>query len=222
MAGPGWGAGVDAAEAAARIEVALYSSGQPMKVEELVRASGTGSRKRTLEILDGLVRGARRAFCALEIAVLPDGRYVFQVKPEHSAKAKRHATRPLLANAAQTTLSYVAWKQPVSTKELLDARGSGVYAHLAELRKLGFLSRERVGSNITMYKTTEKFQKYFGVEDDDALKRMLHARVKRTANRGSGGPPGGAPGGAPGGEAAPDAEPAAEPPPEPAAAPGAL
>ena len=43
-------------EAAARIESALYSSGRPLSIEELIKASGTESRPRTLAILDSLIK----------------------------------------------------------------------------------------------------------------------------------------------------------------------
>jgi len=38
-------------EATARIEAALYSAGRPLRIEDIVRASGTESRTKTLELL---------------------------------------------------------------------------------------------------------------------------------------------------------------------------
>jgi len=37
----------DESEATARIEAALYSAGRPLKIEDLIRASGTESRTKT-------------------------------------------------------------------------------------------------------------------------------------------------------------------------------
>ena len=37
-------------EATARIESALYSAGRPLSVEDLIRASGTESRKTTINL----------------------------------------------------------------------------------------------------------------------------------------------------------------------------
>ena len=42
-------------EATARIESALYSAGRPLSVEDLIRASGTESRKTTLNLLTKLI-----------------------------------------------------------------------------------------------------------------------------------------------------------------------
>ena len=46
----------DEGEATARVEAALYSAGRPLKIEELIRASGTESRTKTYNILNTLIR----------------------------------------------------------------------------------------------------------------------------------------------------------------------
>ena len=171
----------DPNEATARIEAALYSAGRPLRVEEIVRASGTESKTRTLELLGKIMKKMKTSFRALEVIMLPDGTYVFQLKPEYSATIKRYASKPILSNATLKTLSYVAYMQPVSSKQLVETRGSGVYAHLKELRQLDFVSHENAG-RVKIYNTTEKFQKYFGiVGDSDTLKKMLFERIRRTA-----------------------------------------
>ena len=69
----------DENESIARLEAALYSAGRPMSVEELIRASGTESRTKTLNLLEKLMNNAKTAFKAIEIVTLPDGSYVFQL-----------------------------------------------------------------------------------------------------------------------------------------------
>lgn len=176
---------VDIEEATARIEAALYSSGRPLKIEEIVRASGTESRTKTHEILNSLMKKARSAFRAIEIVTLPDGSYVLQLKPEYSSTIRRYASKPILPKATLKTLSYIAYQQPISSKQLVETRGSGVYAHLKELRQLDFISHQNVG-RLKIYTTTEKFQKYFGIQGDvDNLKQRLFSKVRKTAVRSS-------------------------------------
>ena len=43
-------------EATARIESALYSAGRPLSIEDLIRASGTESRVKTLNLLTKLIQ----------------------------------------------------------------------------------------------------------------------------------------------------------------------
>ncbi len=171
-------------ESTARIESALYSAGRPLKIEDLIRASGTESRTKTTEILNNIMKKTKSAFKALEVTTLPDGSFVMQLKPEYSSTVKKYASKPILPNATLKTLSYIAFQQPISSKQLVETRGSGVYAHLKELRQLDFISHQNVG-RLRIYTTTQKFQKYFGIQGDvEDLKSRLFSKVRKTARMG--------------------------------------
>ncbi|MEK6907717.1 MAG: SMC-Scp complex subunit ScpB [Thermoproteota archaeon] len=168
-------------ESIAKIEAALYSAGRPLKMEELIRASGTESRTKTFELLNDIMKKTKSVFKALEVVTLPDGSYVFQLKPEYSSTIKKYASKPILPNATLKTLSYIAYMQPISSKQLVETRGSGVYEHLKELRQLDFITHQNVG-RLKIYNTTEKFQKYFGIQGDvENLKQRLFSKVRKTA-----------------------------------------
>ena len=174
----------NAKESTARIEAALYSAGRPLRIEDIIRASGTESKIKTLELLNEIIKKTKNAFVALEIAILPDGSYVMQLKPEYSSTVKRYASKPVLPNATLKTLSYIAYAQPIASKQLVETRGSGVYAHLKELRQLDYISHQNVG-RLKIYTTTEKFQKYFGIQGDvEDLKSRLFSKVRKTASGG--------------------------------------
>ena len=164
---------------AARLESALYSAGRPLTLEELIKASGTESRQKTISTLDSIIKKMKNVFKAIEVVILPDGSYVFQLKPEYSSSVRKYASKPLLSRATQKTLSYIALEQPISSKQLLEVRGSGVYAQLKELRQLNFIEHQSVG-RLRIYSTTEKFQKYFGIEGDvTALKQKLFKKIRK-------------------------------------------
>ena len=170
-------------EATARIEAALYSAGRPLIIEDIIRASGTESKTKTLELLNEIIKKTKNAFIALEIAILPDGSYVMQLKPEYSSTVKRYASKPVLPNATLKTLSYIAYAQPIASKQLVETRGSGVYTHLKELRQLDYITHQNVG-RLKIYTTTEKFRKYFGIQGDvEDLKSRLFSKVRKTAGR---------------------------------------
>ena len=172
----------DENESVARLESALYSAGRPLSIEELIRASGTESRIKTLNLVEKLIHKAKTAFKAIEIVTLPDGSYVFQLKPEYSSSiGRRYASKPILAKATQKTLSYIAYEQPITSKSLVEVRGTGVYSHLKELAQLDFIEHQNVG-RLKVYSTTEKFKKYFGIQGDaDTLRQKLFKKV-RTRN----------------------------------------
>ena len=166
-------------DVAARLESALYSAGRPLTLEELVKASGTESRQKTIATLDLIIKKMKNVFKAIEVVILPDGSYVFQLKPEYSSSIRKYASKPLLSRATQKTLSYIALEQPISSKQLLEVRGSGVYTQLKELRQLNFIEHQAIG-RLRIYSTTEKFQKYFGIEGDvTALKQKLFKKIRK-------------------------------------------
>ena len=168
-------------EATAKIESALYSAGRPLSVEDLIRASGTESRPKTLALLDSIMKKTKNAFKSIEIVILPDGNYVFQLKPEYSSSIRKYASKPILSKATQKTLSYIAFEQPVSSKQLVEIRGSGVYVHLKELRQLDFIENQNIG-RMKIYSTTEKFQKYFGISGDvNILKQRLFKKIRKSS-----------------------------------------
>jgi segregation and condensation protein B len=167
-------------EATARIEAALYSAGRPLQIEELIKASGTESRTKTLNLVNIIMKKAKSSFKAIEVVTLPDDSYVFQLKPEYSATIRRYASKPILPKATLKTLSYIAYMQPISSKQLIETRGTGVYSHLKELRQLDYIEHQNVG-RLKIYTTTTKFQKYFGIQGDaESLKQKLFKRVRKT------------------------------------------
>lgn len=159
-------------EIRARIEVALYCSGKPLSIDELVRASGITSREKTIQVINDLMNITNSQFKALEIAKLEDGTFVLQVKPIYLSIVRKFSHQPILSQASLKTLSYIAYEQPVTSTRLVQIRGSQVYSHLKELRTHGFVRHDALG-RLKVYKTTEKFMSYFGIPNIDLLKRNL-------------------------------------------------
>ena len=161
-------------EIAARIEAALYSAGRPLSIDELIKASGTSSKERTLRVVNDLVKKTKSTFKAIEITQLEDGTYVFQLRPEYTPLVRKFAQHPMIPSAALKTLSYIAYEQPVTSKRLVQIRGSQVYSHVKMLEQLQFVEHENLG-RLKVYRTTPKFQNYFGITDLGAMKNKLVA-----------------------------------------------
>ncbi len=161
-------------EIAARIEAALYSAGRPLSIDELIRASGTNSKEKTLRVVNDLAKKTQATFKAIEITRLEDGTYVFQLRPEYTPLVRKFAQHPLIPSAALKTLSYIAYEQPVTSKRLVQIRGSQVYSHVKILEQLQFVEHENLG-RLKVYRTSTKFQNYFGISDLNAMKRSLVA-----------------------------------------------
>ena len=159
-------------EIAARIEAALYSAGRPLSLDELIRASGTNSKEKTHRVVNELAKKANSTFTAIEIAQLEDGKFVLQLRPQYTPLVRKFAQHPLLPSGALKTLSYIAYEQPVTSKRLVQIRGSQVYSHIKVLEQLQFVEHENLG-RLKVYRTTPKFQNYFGITDINAVKSKL-------------------------------------------------
>jgi segregation and condensation protein B len=169
-------------EITARIEAALYSAGRPLSVEELIRASGTNSKEKTIKVVTDLIRKTKSVFNAIEITHLEDGTYVFQLKPAYTPVIRKFAQQPLIPSSALKTLSYIAYEQPVTSRRLVQIRGSQVYTHLRELENIAFIEHENLG-RVKVYRTTKKFQDYFGVIDLNSMKSKLIAMTNKSSER---------------------------------------
>lgn len=169
-------------EIAARIEAALYSAGRPLSLDELIRASGTNSKEKTHRVVNELAKKTNSTFRAIEIAQLEDGTYVFQIRPQYTPLVRKFAQHPLLPPGALKTLSYIAYEQPVTSKRLVQIRGSQVYSHIKLLEQLQFIEHENLG-RLKVYRTASKFQNYFGIADLNAVKSKLVNAVDTTTTK---------------------------------------
>jgi segregation and condensation protein B len=157
----------------ALLEAALYVSGRPLDVNELCSVLRTRSKNKTKRLVKTLVTGYMGRNTALEILELKDERYVLQLKAEYTPLVKRLVNRPLLSTGPLKTLSYVAYRQPISQKRVVDVRGHHVYGHIKLLKEMGLIAAEKSGRSMVL-RTTDYFADYFGLSHDiTAMKREL-------------------------------------------------
>jgi segregation and condensation protein B len=157
----------------ALIEAALYVAGRPLDLKTLASVIKTRSKKLTQQLARTLKQEYENRNTSLEILELEDERFVMQLKPAYSSRVRRLAIRPLLTPGPLKTLSYIAYRQPVSQKQVLNVRGHHVYSHLKQLEGLGLITRERVGRTKVL-RTTQFFADYFGLSHElRTMKRQL-------------------------------------------------
>jgi segregation and condensation protein B len=112
---------------------------------------------------------------ALEVLELSDGRFVMQLKPQYVPDVKRLATRPLLTAGPMKTLSFIAYKQPVTQSYVAKVRGNLAYSHVRQLREIGLIAEEKLGRTKVL-RTTPNFADYFNLSHETpALKKQLES-----------------------------------------------
>jgi segregation and condensation protein B len=155
------------------LEAALYVAGRPLNLNELCSVLNTRSKNKTKKYAKALMQEYSARNTALEILELKDERYVLQLKADFTPLVKKFVNRPLLSPGPLKTLSYIAYRQPVSQKRVIDVRGQHAYGHVKLLRDMGLVAAERSGRSMSL-RTTEYFADYFGlIQDTSAMKREL-------------------------------------------------
>ena len=172
----------------ALLEAALYIAGRPLDLNELCQVIGSRSKKRAMFYVDMLMQEYRARNTALEILALKNERYVLQVKAEFTPLIKKLVNRPLLSSGPLKTLSYIAYRQPISQKRVIEVRGQHAYGHVKMLKDMGLIMSERSGRTLAL-KTTDYFSDYFGLTTDTStmkkdLKKIFGEAIKEeTAER---------------------------------------
>jgi len=164
------------------LEASLYVVGRPLDLNEICSVLNTRSKKKAQEYVRTLMQEYINRSTALEILELKDQRYVLQLKAEFTPLIKKLVNRPLLSSGPLKTLSYIAYRQPLSQKRVIEVRGQHAYGHVKLLKEMGLIAAERNGRSIIL-KTTDYFADYFGLTMDTAsmkkdLKRIFGEALK--------------------------------------------
>jgi segregation and condensation protein B len=164
------------------LEAALYVAGRPLNLNELCSVLSTRSKRKTKRYTESLIKEYAARNTALEILELKDDRYVMQLKADFTPLVKKLVNRPLLSSGPLKTLSYIAYRQPISQKRVIQVRGQHAYGHVKLLKEMGLVEAERSGRSMAL-RTTDYFADYFALTHDTAtmkreLKRVFGAALK--------------------------------------------
>jgi len=155
------------------LEAALYVAGRPLDINELCQTVGSRSKKKVIGYAEALMEQYKARNSPMEILALKDERYVLQVKAEFTPLIKKLVNRPLLSSGPLKTLSYIAYRQPITQKRVIEVRGQHAYGHVKMLKDMGLIMTERSGRSLAL-KTTDYFADYFGLTQDTlTLKKDL-------------------------------------------------
>lgn len=171
----------------ALLEAALYVAGRPLTLKQLGSILKTRSKKKVKNLAKMLMEEYAKRKSALEILELKDERYVLQLKADFTPRVKKLVNRPLLSAGPLKTLSYIAYRQPVSQRKVVEVRGHHAYGHIKLLKEMGLVASEKKGRSAIL-KTTEYFADYFGLSHDTAtmkreLKRVFEDFSKKEINQ---------------------------------------
>src|SRR6476646_3259781 len=162
------------AELKAVIEAAIYITDEPLSAEQIATAV-----EQPLEQVRGLLNQLVAEYAApdrgLSIREVAGG-FKMATKPEHHESIRgfvRKLQAPFkLSLAALETLAVVAYKQPITSPEIMDIRGvqgTGVLKTLLDRRLIATAGRKDVVGKPIVYKTTKEFLIQFGLSSLNEL-----------------------------------------------------
>ncbi len=158
------------------VEALLVVASSPLAVSELAEAANDdeGRVELALELLSERFSEGRSGIVLEHVA----GGYAFRAAREEAEACARLVERPVdraLSQAALETLAVAAYLGPVSRPDLARVRGVAAETVVAGLVERGLLTeagREPGVGGAVRYRTTELFERVFGLESLSALPRL--------------------------------------------------
>lgn len=161
------------------VEAALYISGRPLSIQEIQKATGLSTLKKTRELIHQLIEEYSTRAGALEIVRLPRQRFVMQLDPSLSEQVAGLAPHGLLSLGELKTLIYIALSQPILQSDVVAYRGSHSYKHIKVIESHGFIKAIPHGRTKEL-STTEMFADYFGFDYEvEKLKTQLRRMIRQ-------------------------------------------
>jgi len=153
------------------IEALLFLSPQPVSLPDLVEATEAteGQVAEAIELLREDLAEGRRGVVLREVS----GGFALASDPASETAARRLLAKPRtppLTQAQAECLAIVAYLRPVSRPEIARIRGVNSESAVGTLLERGLIEesgRSRFGA--ALYRTTELFEKLFGLVSLDAL-----------------------------------------------------
>jgi len=156
------------------IEALIFISQEPLTVDKILTVIEDSTREDIELAVAGIIRDYESEDRGIQV-VPSGGGYIFATKPDHDPCVRRFLQierKSKLSSAALETLSTVAYHQPITQAEISALRGvdsSSSLKTLLEKKLIKIIGRKKAPGNPLVYKTSEKFLQYFGLNSLDEL-----------------------------------------------------
>jgi segregation and condensation protein B len=161
-------------ELRAIIESLVFISQEPLTVDRIKSVLEGADDAEIQAALDGLVEDCAAAGRGIQV-LHQGGGYIFSTKPDHDRWVRRLLQierKNKLSSAALETLAAIAYHQPVTQAEVSAIRAvDSTYTlkTLLEKKLIKIVGRKKAPGNPLVYRTSERFLQYFGLNSLDEL-----------------------------------------------------
>ncbi|MCX7973904.1 MAG: SMC-Scp complex subunit ScpB [Candidatus Aminicenantes bacterium] len=156
------------------IEALIFVSSEPLssaKIKEVLTDVSPEEVDQALKELQEIYENNNRGLCLLQSA----GGYLLATRPEFDPWIRRLLQierKSRLSQAALETLAIIAYHQPITSSEIAAIRGvdsTGTIKTLLEKKLIKIVGRRASPGRPLVYRTTEKFLLYFGLNSLEDL-----------------------------------------------------
>lgn len=154
------------------VEAVLFSKGEPMRVADIVEASGL-EEAAVRKALKKLTRSYKTRTTAIEIAKI-GAKFSMQLREEYAQETEPVAKKEL-GHEVLKTAALIAYYQPMKKRQLIDLLGeTKAKEHVKELLAKRLIYENRTNRGFIL-ETTPKFFEFFGLEmtKKEELKQLL-------------------------------------------------
>ena len=150
------------------IESLIFISLEPLTLEKIKSVLTEFEEKEVEQAIKELLENYMTNERGIHI-IQSAGGFLFSTKPEHDSWIKRLLKverKSKLSSAALETLSAIAYHQPVTLAEISALRGvdsTHTLKTLLQKRLVKIVGRKKSPGNPLIYRTSEKFLTYFGL-----------------------------------------------------------
>jgi segregation and condensation protein B len=156
------------------IESLIFISLEPLSLEKVKEVLSDFAPAEIEQAIQELIQDYAASARGIQI-VQSAGGYVFTTRPEHDSWVRRLLKidrRSKLSSAALETLSIVAYHQPITLSEISALRNvdsSYTIKTLLQKKLVKIVGRKKSPGNPLIYRTTERFLAYFGLNSLEEL-----------------------------------------------------
>lgn len=149
-----------------QVEALLFSSGKKMDVTQLAELTES-TKEQVMQELQNLKRDYEERETA--IVLFEEGEvWKMNVREAYLPLVERIIADTELLMPVMETLAVIAHLKTPIQADVVKVRGSGAYEHIAELVKLGFVTKLPDGRTFRL-KLSEKFFEYFDIQEQDDI-----------------------------------------------------
>jgi segregation and condensation protein B len=152
------------------VESLLFSSGKMMKEKELAELTNH-DEKEVREALEALKKEYDERDTSLVLMNSGDS-WKLNVREKYMGLVTKIISDTELPFPVLETLGVIAFKAPAMQADIIKARGTNAYEHVAVLVETGFVEKKKEGRSFRL-SLTPKFFEYFDVAGHEGIKEAL-------------------------------------------------